>query len=260
MGTDIHLVVEAKDDNGTWQMVPGPVIDCWSCNGTGIAHTWDQQRRERRPAGDGELCYWCKPPDPTDDPDDFAYYSTRYVEAGKVRDQWYSDRHYVVFALLGNVRNGHGFAGVYTHEPIVPLSDCAGFPDDMTAESLAWMDARGGDHSDTWVLLRDVLKYDYDQPLRRGGVVTLREYDTYLRRGELEEWSGDVSGRSVKFVSEELAKEMVKRKDFGDGHTYVRIRWAVPLGRAVENFIERMKMLAVTVGEHECRLIFNFDS
>ena len=45
---------------------------------------------------------------------------------------WDGDRQYLLFAWLANVRNGHGFAGVYTHEPIVPLSDRIGFPEDFT--------------------------------------------------------------------------------------------------------------------------------
>lgn len=255
MGTDIHMVVEARDDGGEWQYVPGPIIDCFSCDGTGIGMTWVDRKR----VPSGKPCYWCKPPDMSKDPEDYAYDLTRYIEPGKVRDQWYSDRNYVVFAVLGNVRNGHGFAGVYTHEPLPHLSDRAGFPDDITAESLAWFDCRGGDHSDTHVMLRDVLRFDWSQPIRSGGVVTLEEFDHYLRVGAPDNWAGDVSGGAVNFVSQEVAIERVKRKNF-DPHTYVRITWQQPLRERCEAFIERMKELAVTVGERECRLIFNFDS
>lgn len=259
MGTDIHLVAEAKDDEGVWQLVPGPIIDCWSCKGTGIKHIYNRESKVAEPDLNGEECYWCKRPSELDDPSDYAYEATRFVEPGKVRDQWWGDRHYLVFALLGNQRNGFGFAGCYSHEPIIPLSDCLGFPDDLSADAVAWMEVRGGEHSASWVSLRDVLRYDYEQPLRRGGVVSLQEFDSYLRKGEPDNWCGDISGSRVRFVSPEVATEMVKRKDF-DENTFTRITWTVPLKRALEGFIERMKMLAMTVGEHECRLVFDFDS
>ncbi len=41
---------------------------------------------------------------------------------------WNQNRHYFLFAWIGNVRNGFGFAGIPTGEPITPLSDCRGLP------------------------------------------------------------------------------------------------------------------------------------
>ena len=35
MGTDIHLAAEVMNDEGKWEVLPGPVIKCWSCDGTG---------------------------------------------------------------------------------------------------------------------------------------------------------------------------------------------------------------------------------
>lgn len=112
-------------------------------------------------------------------------------------------RHYDLFAILGNVRNGYGFAGVVTGSGFVPISDCRGIPEDAgftldesgsipcvkhsgyalpaggdveepededsrwDCNDCVWL----GDHSHTWVTVTELNEYDWDAPVAKAGVV-----------------------------------------------------------------------------------------
>jgi len=172
MGTDIHLSAEVAryDGNGNqigWDHLPGPVVQCWSC-------------KDHRPGflivrggvdvGCEVACRSCTTTGADcEDEWDRNYFASRYVEPGKTRDHWYSDRNYMVFAMLAGVRNGTGFAGTPTHSPIVPVSDLRGVPDDVTAETIAIL---SDEHSASWLMLDELLDYDWAQPIERDGSVT----------------------------------------------------------------------------------------
>lgn len=168
MGTDIHLSAEAEvfDADGKhkgWEWIPGPIKDCWACEGTG--------ERPDRTTHRLWPCHYC-----TNEKwvyDDEVEINDRYVEPGKERQQWYEDRNYVAFAALANVRNGYGFAGVYVHEPIPSIAANRGTPQDVTPESLAIL---SNEHSPSWVMLHEVFAYNWGQPLLGGEGGTVGEY------------------------------------------------------------------------------------
>src|ERR1700760_96312 len=54
---------------------------------------------------------------------------------------FYSDRSYDTFAILADVRNGHGFAGVSTGEGFTPVSMPKGLPGDLSPELAAEAEA-----------------------------------------------------------------------------------------------------------------------
>ena len=95
MGCDIHLIAEVRNGNGTWHLVPNFDRPCDRCEATGHYP-------------DGRACYRCK-------------------GEGHLVDDHYSDRSYDVFAMLADVRNGSGFAGVVTGEGFLPLA-LRGYP------------------------------------------------------------------------------------------------------------------------------------
>jgi len=271
MGTDIHLIAEVQtgeDEYGEkiWEFIPGPIVDCWACDGTGVAHEWDKSRPPvRRPTG--SPCQWCGPhekyPRWKNEPD---------MPPGKHRDGWYTDRNYTVFGILADVRNGRGFAGSDLGDPVEPIAPDRGLPDDMSDEAYLWFRHHGGDHSDTWVMLSELLEHDWDQPMVHRGVVNVEEFDVYLREGKPKNWSGDVWGGSVHKISNDAMREMVVNRQrtkgalpsgnvMAEDPLYVtQIQWVVPQREFCENFLERVKMLAIEAGERPCRLSFNFDS
>jgi hypothetical protein len=266
MGTDIHLAAEIAvfDDDGSqtgWAFVPGPIIDCWACDGTAINMRWEN--RQRVPTS--EPCRYCTNEpvlDPNADEDarwEYEYEIARYVGPGKRRDTWYSDRNYTVFAALADVRNGRGFAGVYTHDPITPISLPRGIPDDITPETRSIL---SDEHSGTWLGLDEVMHHDWGEAMRVGGVVDLDQYRVFVQQGRPDSWCGDVSGGAVVKVSMEQANTLLANGATAASHphTYVHIAWADSLPEYAEAFLERMKLLAITVGEAKCRLVFDFDS
>ena len=105
------------------------------------------------------------------------------------------DRDYDLFAILGNVRNGLGFAGVKTGEGFDPMSDGRGIPDDISHEAY---EALSEEHSATWVTLAEILAYDWDRTTKHTGCVTLSTFAKWERTREWnpepDSWSGGVSG------------------------------------------------------------------
>ena len=72
------------------------------------------------------------------------------------------NRNYWAFAVLADVRNGYGFAGIDKGDPITPISEPRGLPDNMSTELRALLDRTEfddgswfwlGAHSFSWVTL-----------------------------------------------------------------------------------------------------------
>lgn len=141
MGTDIHLQVQGRRTDGSWEFV------------------------KRKPF-------------------------LQYQDEGFNWDQDPSGRHYDLFALLGGVRNGSGFAGSYRHEPVQPQFERRGLPDDYrepsdpeeddgsgyeARESLREEFTGGdfwlGDHSFTWATLTELLAVPWNTEFHSGGIV-----------------------------------------------------------------------------------------
>lgn len=111
-------------------------------------------------------------------------------------------RHYDLFSILANVRNGRGCAGVVTGSGFTPIAEPRGLPDDFpsidgdgyvrcvkhaqvsTSTELAVIDDRDedgaydcgectwlGDHSHTWVTVRELVDYDWDAPVAKAGAM-----------------------------------------------------------------------------------------
>jgi len=156
-------------------------------------------------------------------------------------------RNYWGFAVLADVRNGYGFAGFDTGEPVTPISLPRGLPGDLSQELRAPPDSDDeelpssqiwlGNHSFSWLTLQELLDYDLDAPM------TLR-----------------------CMVSSEDAQRY--REDSKPPHTYMawtkqpgyeRIEWQEPIrNRAslVEDLIDSLQGL----GEPEnVRIVFGFD-
>lgn len=280
MGTDIHLSAEAAvmEDGEIvgWEFIPGPVIDCWACDGTGIKHVWQEGyggKNVRVPTG--EPCGWCtNDGSDCEDEDDRVYYANRYVEPGKTRDRWYSDRNYLVFAMLANVRNGYGFAGTPTHTPIAPIcEEPRGIPDDVTDGTRAIL---SGEHTETWITLGEIWAHDWAQPIAQFGVVDPSQFLVFQEKGRPDSWSGGISGGQVVSVTNERMAELVESGQidwssgeaglFGhprgmDGNLYItRVEWITTTEESCSAFLERMKLLSDAVGERPTRLVMDFDS
>lgn len=259
MGTDIHLVAETKNRDGRWELVPGPVVTCWRCDGAGVLN------KENSPyAPEDQLGQPCTRCSEFYDWGDGPERNDRFVEPGKILDEWYSDRHYTVFGYLADVRNGSGFAGCDLGDAVKPIAEPRGFPDyddgEMSDEAYLWFRHHGGDHTDTWLSLEEILAYDWDSPIVKRGVVNAAEYTRFLVDGKPDNWCGDISGPSIRKVSNAEMSRLIAAGQVDPDNLHTQVQWTERAGDAVQDFLDRMHELLKVTGEQPARIIFNFDS
>lgn len=175
MGTDIHLYIETGKE-GEWTPVEKPFVrdpeKDWSYK------TWSDYWKEY-----DDKDYEVLVPDPT-------------------------SRHYSVFALLADVRNGRGFAGVKTHEPVVPCFPNRGIPKDTTyrggymANTGTWIEKEEsegwiGDHSYTWATVAELRAVPWDTEYETYGTIHVSQYEHFKEHGQPEHWSGGIGGPGI---------------------------------------------------------------
>lgn len=196
-------------------------------------------------------------------------------------------RSYDTFAMLANVRNGYGFAGCPTGAGFIPISPPKGLPSDLSIDpdsyddDVPWL----GDHSFSWLTLRELQEYDYDRETVKYGVVPEQYYLELKESGQRpESYSGGVSGWSIKTVSPVEMDEIIagrKPRETIDPNTaglapfiavktkpevaryYVQMEWPIKYrdsaGMILEHIIPAME--AIADGDPDSvRLVFGFDS
>ncbi len=237
MGCDIHLYAERKNETGQWESA-----DKWT-------------------------------------PDDCLEEGEAPRLCIDYKDRFYSGRNYDLFSILANVRNGYGFAGVKTGEGFVPLAQPRGLPVDATElvkqDSDRW-DCDG--HSHSFCTVAELLAYDWTQVTKHCGWLTAAEYWDWnrFRRADGDGpkgYCGGVSGPSVKHVTEDAMKEMLKpyganwqaeeeiNKDENLRHTYVQCEWELPYYKSATEFWGETIPRLLRLGKPEdVRLVFWFDN
>ena len=188
-----------------------------------------------------------------------------------VPHQYDETRHYFLFAWLANVRNGFGFAGVRTFNPIKPIAEPRGLPDDILlsggdehpvackelmgrrgayheeGEDLAiWL----GDHSHSWLTADEILTAPKPGRTWHTGIVTRELFDAWDGHSKPSETYNMIGGHGVKIAPSPV--------DVDDDSTYVRIFWMVDEGTQVQYFIDEIQRLKDLHGE--VRMVFGFDS
>lgn len=250
MGTDIHLQAERKLADGAWWRIPHAPQPCTSCA------EYDRDTGEY-----GEPRGWFNPWLTRDDltPEDIILEESQ--SRGRVRvdrrepcyrchgnkiihPEWLKDRNYDVFAILANVRNGTGFAGIKTSSGFDPIDTPRGLPDDLSAEVVAHLKRLGqrveggeiiwerqddeegediyeemekerdgywsfGEHSFSWVALSEIVDYDWERGVVKEGWVDPWNYELWRTEGRPSSWSGGVSGQSIEHISDTQMGDMI---------------------------------------------------
>lgn len=112
---------------------------------------------------------------------------------------FYHDRNYDLFAMLADVRNGRGFAGVKTGEGFVPIHEQRGIPEDGCKEYRDAAEGSGVDcHSHSWCTVAELLSYDWTQVTTKQGIVGLSDLARWKMNGAPQSWSGGVWGGSIE--------------------------------------------------------------
>jgi hypothetical protein len=187
-----------------------------------------------------------------------------------VESTWEQNRHYFLFSWLANVRNGYGFAGVTTYDPIKPIAEPRGLPHDFehdneahatTVDAIdprrrAWMEPGErpevwlGDHSHSWLTADEILNAQRPGAVRKAGVLALAQYREWDKVSEPDSWSGAVWGK-------ELVTSLPS--EIGPKTTHVQVSWIRPAeDDGLDYFVDEVKRLKELHGE--VRLVFGFDS
>lgn len=168
----------------------------------------------------------------------------------------YRNRNYDAFAILANVRNGTGFAGVDTGDGFVPISFPRGLPIDMSGEAKS---VDFGYHDMSYVTLRELLDYDWDQTTRHRGYVTAEEFKVYRERGKPDSWCGGVGGSMVRIISNKRMASLIDRGD-DTSHRYTQVEWEEKYRESAEDFLSYVEGLKPLGDPDNVRLVFGFDS
>lgn len=212
MGTDIHMVVQRKNEQGKWE---------------DVAHNYDE------------------------------------------------GRDYTLFAWLGDVRNGTGFAGVPTHNRIDPLSSNRGLPHDFevtgdpeegsACHPITSLDVMGeyrrkyhvpgepmeiwmGYHDYSWLTADEILSVKPPRIIRTG-VVGREFYDKWDGESAPDGWSGGIWGRGLVISNP---------SEITDATTHVQIEWLEETEESLRYFVDEVRLLKELHGE--VRFVFGFDS
>jgi hypothetical protein len=145
-------------------------------------------------------------------------------------------RNYDLFAVLADVRNGTGFAGVDRGDRIEPIAEPKGVPSDATPEWLKEVERWGVDfHSHSYFTVAELLSYDWDKLMFHRGYIEAADY--LKLRGTNEQplgWSGGISGGKVKTVSAaEYDDLLAAGKLDADLDYYVQYQWSTTVRDAV---------------------------
>jgi hypothetical protein len=177
---------------------------------------------------------------------------------------FYENRNYDAFAILANVRNGRGFAGVKTGDGFNIISEPKGFPTDMSPEVADW--AERVEHTPSWLTLKELIDFNWNQTTRHEGWMKLDIYKNWDKTKSPDDYCGGVSGRNIEHIlmieADQLLKDPSKidpKKEY-----YVNISfnesYIESFGSYYTELIPKMKEVAPNNDPSKIRMVFYFDS
>lgn len=187
-------------------------------------------------------------------------------KAPKVYEGWlYSGRNYNLFAILANVRNGRGFAGVETGAGFNPIDSPRGLPEDYSDEVQDYL-GEGDYHSISYIYLRELIEYDWNQTTTLYGTVGQEGYREWKEKGSPSSYSGGVSGQMVVHITNDEMEALVNGEyPVEEGKSYyTRVSWQVSYSDVAGSFypdaIKELKELSENTEGEDVRIVFGFDS
>lgn len=197
------MYIERRQPDGNWRCLPPlPAPPASERTTTRKNPRTGEEYQYVDPFWGPHGCMYVRDPEPGEDEESQGYLY-----------HWYQNRNYDAFAILsGTVRNGLGFAGRETGSGFRGIvAEPRGLPSDASAIVSKWFT---GDHSPGWLMLDEVLAFDWTQVTRKTGVIPMRVQDDRYGadRISFEEWrkspptspksySGGISGADVHTVS-----------------------------------------------------------
>lgn len=181
----------------------------------------------------------------------------------------YTDRNYDMFAMLADVRNGRGFAGVDTGDGFVPIAEPRGFPLDMS--DFMQEESKKVEHTPSWLSLDELNAYNWEQTTKHRGWVNPPEYKEFLAEGKPSYCAGSVSGAGIEHVStEEMDKFLAANPDLSLEHDpfrwkiYTLVEWEEyyreSAGRFYTETLPKLREIRALESVLDLRIVFWFDS
>lgn len=192
--------------------------------------------------------------------------------------QFYDNRNYDLFAMLANVRNGRGFAGITTGLGFNPITEPRGLPNNLSPEMQ--IEIKNLEHTPSWLLVSELMAYDWTQTTTKRGVVSEAQYVDWIAwrrtdgRGP-ENYSGGISGPNIKHISEaEMAERVAAYSDderralrksandlFSINGVYCPVTWTTTYYMQARDFLSETLPRLWRLGKPEdVRCVFWFDS
>ena len=176
-----------------------------------------------------------------------------------------SRRNYAVFAILANVRNARGSAGIPTGSGFVPIAEPRGLPADATETVRTASEDWGVEgHSRSWLILREVLDYDYHQITTHQGVLDFAAFQRFDRYREACEPDGEFPSpqswsRGVHEGDTLIPDTQARAMTEAPPRTYVRTTWKRRYLDDVKGFLAEL-VPYIKYGLDDVRLVFWFDN
>ena len=184
----------------------------------------------------------------------------------KTFEGWlYDGRNYNLFAILANVRNGYGFAGIETGSGFNCIQEDRGLPEDVSNEVETELDDEYL-HNIGYITLRELVEFDWNQTTTHYGTVREEGYKQWKENGQPDSWSGAIRGPLiVELTNEEmegLLNGTYKREPSREYTT--RVEWKNTYAESVGDFYtESLPMLQQRSDKtdgSDIRIVFGFDS
>lgn len=180
----------------------------------------------------------------------------------------FTNRNYNLFAVLANVRNGRGFAGIQTGEGWPSIAEGRGLPLGFDPEKVAphpKYPEEGprslGDHSFTWIGLEELKAFDWDGTLSwLYGVVPADVYEELASKNLRPHYSGGISGPGI-LTYEPDAYKTAKGAGTLCERPYVRMGWPTSAREATGDWPGKVIPWLEELAEGcPLRLVIGFDS
>ena len=170
--------------------------------------------------------------------------------------KFYIGRDYMLFSVLADVRNGTGFAGVQTYDPLPVIAEPRGLPEDILFEDDFEDSHCYGDHSYSYLYGSEIIEY-FNTPhmTTMYGVVSKVLYNDWNGINTPDMWCGLISGPDVLIYD---ALDDGPGVVLDDGVSHVKIKWQQDVNERLSYFKAIIEHLIVEHGE--IRMVFGFDS
>lgn len=173
-------------------------------------------------------------------------------------------RNYNLFAILANVRNGFGFAGIETGDGFIPITKPKGIPEDASTEYLKIAEEYHNDGENfSYHTIQDLLDHDWNQRTQVRGDIDLKTYKKWMeneKSGQPDDWTRLFAGASLSNSQmEELINSGVNHNS--TDRVYTSVKWTKTYRECVgEYFFDTIldKLKKIAKDHSKVRIVFFF--